>query len=44
MLGPEMEKAIREVLPNVQLKSWIISHVPFENKLQALKSLRRAIG
>ena len=42
MLQPEIEKAIREVFPNVQLKSWIISHVPFENKLQALKEVVKA--
>jgi hypothetical protein len=42
MLQPEIEKTIRVLFPNVQLKSWIISHVPFEDKSKALKEVAQA--
>ena len=42
MLQPEIEKTIRELFPKVKLKSWIISHVPFEEKSKALKEVAQA--
>ena len=42
MLQPEIEKTMRELSPKVKLKSWIISHVPFEEKSKALKEVAQA--
>jgi hypothetical protein len=37
LLQPELEKALREMLPSAILKSWSISYRPFENKNRALE-------
>jgi hypothetical protein len=37
LLQPELEKALREMLPSAKLKSWSISYRPFENKNRALE-------
>jgi hypothetical protein len=37
LLQPELEKALRELLPKVKIKSWSISYRPFENKERALE-------
>ena len=42
ILQPELEKALQGAFSNVQLKSWVISHVPFEDKSKALKEVARA--
>lgn len=37
LLQPELEKAIKAILPKVEIKSWSISYRPFENKERALE-------
>jgi hypothetical protein len=32
VLQPELEKMLLETAPTIKLKSWVISHIPFEGK------------
>ena len=32
VLQPELEKGLREAVPTIKLRSWVISHIPFEGK------------
>lgn len=42
ILQPELEKVLRETIPTVQLRSWVVSHVDFENKGKTLKEIAKA--
>lgn len=42
VLQPELEKMLREAVPTIKLKSWVISHIPFEGKEKALKDAAKA--
>lgn len=42
LLQPELEKALKEAIPGVQLKSWSIYYRPFENKDKALTEAAQA--
>jgi hypothetical protein len=37
LLQPELEKALKALLPKAKLQSWSISYRPFENKEKALE-------
>ncbi len=41
LLLPELEKALREMLPSAKLKSGSLSYRPFENKERALEELAK---
>ncbi len=41
LLQPELEKALREMLPSAKLKSGSLSYRPFENKDRALEELAK---
>jgi len=42
LLQPEMERALKESIPRVELKSWSIYYRPFENKDKALLEAAQA--
>jgi hypothetical protein len=42
VLQPELEKMLLEAAPTIKLKSWVISHIPFEGKEKALKDAATA--
>jgi len=42
LLQPELEKALKELIPTVQLKSWSVYYRPFENKDKSLMEAAKA--
>jgi hypothetical protein len=42
ILHAQLEKVLLKIIPSVQLKTWTISHVAFENKEKGLQEVAKA--